>query len=703
MRFNIQTFFVFKGMKKRKMKHVALLGAFIVCVAGNDLSAQVVADTTLSIQDVEVRGRRFAGLSNGEMKRLQVENNLSSISATTAEAFRQIPSLITDIEGGVTFRGSNKPGLLMNGIPYGLLEEYSGDVLIQLPALFFDRIMMSAFTSADIVPDGDAGSLNLASTRYSAEDSPLQLTLGAGWHERYNAGAIVNVHPGKFHIVGKYNYRREYRSRKFDKTTVTKQNTTVMNNNADARPDVHLADLSIGYDLTSNDLVAVYGLYHLMDYSRYGGINNRVFNPVGEQMKYVLRHRYNDQRQEAYAAEARWEHRFKKGNKLKVLFNYNNFVYDEDNDYKNENTATGKIAAEDNLFIRQQKDNFYWTVGYTHPFSGTFSLKAGYIGRAKLESFSTEANDKKEEIWVPNVQKTYAYDVNRYLNLLYVSLQKRWNNFSAEIALQGEASHLKVDGEVNNAFRVYPHLYLGYDFRHSDKLTFQYQERVIRPYGSYLNTYVDYSDATHLIQGNPDLKDEVIHSFEFAYQWNGSGYRITPALYYRNRDNRIMELAIPIGEETIWRKENIGNTQTLGFELAASWSPVRFLTVGASGDVYRDEIDARNIGYGEKKSLVCWDVKGNVNIQITPTTELQIDGFYISDQLTPQGKIEGHYCVNAGMSQYFLDRRLRANLSVNNIFDSLEETTLINTDAMQMKQVRNRDARVAWLMLSYSF
>ena len=56
------------------------------------------------------------------------------------------------------------------------------------------------------------------------------------------------------------------------------------------------------------DRITVHGLYHLMDYSRYGRINNRVFNPKGEQMKYVIRNRYNDQRQEAYAAEAYWNH-----------------------------------------------------------------------------------------------------------------------------------------------------------------------------------------------------------------------------------------------------------------------------------------------------------------------------------------------------------------------------------------------------------
>ena len=126
------------------------------------------------------------------------------------------------------------------------------------------------------------------------------------------------------------------------------------------------------------------------------------------------------------------------------------------------------------------------------------------------------------------------------------------------------------------------------------------------------------------------------------------------------------------------------------------------MTIGFSGDLYHDEIDGHSIGYDMKKGMTCWDVKGNVNLAITPTTQLQVDGFYVSDQLTAQGDIKHRYSVNAGLSQHLLQRKLCVNLSVNNLFDSLEEVTTINTPTMQLTQKRNRDARVAWLTLTYS-
>ena len=85
-------------------------------------------DSTLNrtIDEVEVIGKFTSGITGSSVKTLQIERQLSSASVTAAEAIRQLPSVVTDIEGGITFRGSNQSGLFINGIPYGLLEEYSG-------------------------------------------------------------------------------------------------------------------------------------------------------------------------------------------------------------------------------------------------------------------------------------------------------------------------------------------------------------------------------------------------------------------------------------------------------------------------------------------------------------------------------------------------------------------------------------------------
>ncbi len=685
------------------MKKAVCLWVACLSLAGAAMS-QTPVDTTIVLQRVDVLGKRLTGVGIGEVKRLDVDNNLTSLTGSTAEALRQLPSVVTDIEGGVVFRGSGRSGLLINGIPYGLLEEYNGDVLIQLPALFFDQLSVTSFPPIDWVPDGDAGAFNLQSKRYTANESPLIVTLGAGWNERYNAGAVVNLHPRRWHINAKYNYRHEYRERSFNKTTTTAAGTTEMDNSASARPDVHVADLAVGYDLSPNDLLSVYGLYYAMDYDRHGKINNIRYNPAGQVINRMLRHRYNHQRQDAYAAEARWNHQFgRPTDRLAVVFNYNNFGYDEDNDFANENPQTGAIVGQDNLFIRQRKNNYYLSASYERALGGNLRIQAGYIGRYRDEAYDADANDLKADAWVPNPLKSDTFRFDRLTNLLFFSAAATWNRFSAEAGVQAELSRQQAAGDTHTRFHLYPRWCFSYQTGPLGEVRLSYIQRVIRPYGADLNPFIDRADATHIKQGNTGLEDEFIHALELGWPINLHRLRIAPAAYFRYRTNRLMEVVQETDNLTIWEKANVGDSRTIGAELSVNWTPASFFAAGVSGNVYRDEIDGRIAGYDERKTMTCWDVKGFAGISITPSTELQVDGFIVSDQLTPQGHIDSRASVNAGLVQYFMQRKLRVNLSINNLFDSLEEVTHIDTDAMQMRQVRNRDARVAWLTVTCHF
>lgn len=661
---------------------------------------QFVADSLVLLQDVEINGTRAIG---GEVKRLEVESRLSSAPATVADALRQIPSLSTDIEGNITFRGSDKTYVLLHHTPYGLLEEYRGDMLIQLPALFFNRVEVHSFPSIEWVPDGDAGVLNLSSLKN--DNSPVSLLLGGGWNDRFSAGTMVHLHPGRFHLLARYDYRHEYRKRSFCKITTDEKGTTEMNNNASARPDTHVADLTVSTDLTQNDYLTFYGLYYRMDYDRYGGIHNTRRNPHGEVVNRVLRHRYNRQNQQAYAAEIDWIHFFSRPeDHLEVMFNYNNFIYDEDNDFENENPQTGTIVARDNLFIRQKKDNYYGAVKLRKTLADRLFLKSGYIARYKREHATADAHVwMGGEEWSPNAQKSDNYRFSRLTQMIYLSLEKEWENVSAEVGIQAEHSRQEASEWKRNNIHFYPRFRLSFQPDESNHFRLGYQQRVVRPTGAELNPFTDYSDATYVWKGNPELDNEIIHSLELGYGWGITHFRLSPALYFRHKQDRMVNVFQYVGGNGFWQKCNVGNSNQYGAELIATWFPVRWLTFHLSGNIFRDEIDGSRLGYGQKKSMSCWDVKGGVTLHITRQTDLQIDGYHISDQLTAQGRIQSRSTINAGVSHYLFDRRLRLNLSVNNILDSLEEVTVIDTSDLFMKQIRNRDARVGWLTAGYHF
>ena len=211
-----------------------------------------------------------------------------------------------------------------------------------------------------------------------------------------------------------------------------------------------------------------------MDYSRYGRINNQVFNLQGDRMKYVIRNRYNDQYQSAWSADTYWKHLFHQGSYLSALFHYNNFKYDEDNDYKNENLNNQQIIAEDNQFINHDKHNYFWKLNYVYPFGENYSFQAGYIGRLTNESHRNEVNAKQNGEWSPTLAKNYDYSFQRYLNLLFLSFGKKTTSWNAEVGLQAEFTNRKINETLPSAtnlqetkahwFHVYPRALVAYTF-----------------------------------------------------------------------------------------------------------------------------------------------------------------------------------------------------------------------------------------------
>ncbi len=659
-------------------------------------------DTLIQLPSQTVWGDNPVWINTGELKTVPVRNNPVFRNLSTAELLRQVPSLVTDIEGGILFRGSMEPGMLLNGITYGWLEEYNGDILIQLPANFFRQVTVTSFPPIEWMASGEAGVINLIPESWLPDGSPLMLQAGGGWHERYNAGAILNVHPGKFHITTKYNYRKDYRKRIFRKTTTDATGTAEMNNNAAARPDVHLSDMLIAYDLTTRDRLAVYGIFQTMEYDRYGLINNRKTNPAGELANHVYRHRNNSQGQTAYGAEARWLHSISDhSGRIEIILNINDFAYEEDNHYQNEMPDTGQILAEELLDMNHDKKNYFLSAVFHKTFAADWKLTAGYTTLFRRESFKSAGQLLRNGEWVANTPSSYSYDFDRDIYTLFGGIGKCFGSLEAEAGLQAEWRGQTVESIKVNQIHLYPRLKAAYLFNNRNQIYVHYLQRANRPYGKQLNPYIDTSDNMHIRQGNPELKDEYIHSVESGYNWEILDFKITPVIFYRYRENRMTEFAREQEGQTIWSNRNAGHSHTVGGELSMRWRPWKWIGMGWSGTIFRDEIDGRIAGYNATQSLVCWDTKVYLQADLPSGTGLIIDGFYISDQLTPQGKIRSRGSLNAGITQSFTGSRLSFSLTIQNLFDSMEEITVVHTGATQIRQVRNRDARAAWISLSY--
>jgi len=694
-------------MQKRYFSLLAFFLYIISVAAQNATLPDSVQTKTIEKQlhEVEITERKAATSPLSIFKSVSISTKASAPNLTTAEVLQQIPSLSADIEGNLRLRGSNRVSLLYHGVPLTLFEENRSDLLIQLPVNLFTLIQTYNIPPIEWINEGDAGVVNFLFSPDFSGNSILKMTLGAGVNKRCNASWLAGTKIGKLHIQAGYSYRQEYRYRSYQKTTVDNTGVASQSNNASAWPQTHLALLSAQYRLSSSDIFDFNGLFHTMNYTRLGNINNTKTNTAGVVVNNLIRQRDNSEKQTGLSDGLHWVHTWSEQKMaLDASLNYDKFDYNQKNNYANRKPGSETILAQDRLFITQNKQQWFATAKLTKQFCDALSANAGYTGQWHRDGYLALDDDLTSAVWQSNASKSNNYHIDKSVQMGFAELQFKAQRWRGQIGLQTEFEQresFRTEDIIHaNQHKNYllPHFELNYRSSNSSLWTLSYEERINRPVLSDLNPYTDRSDVTYIHQGNQQLENEHVQVAELSNQFQLKGLTVNPVLFYRFRKNQIVDFATIINNETVWSKQNSDHAQDIGVELNIRWSPVTCLLAEVSATGYHYQIDGARQGLGTKGKYSI-DTKGSVKWSLPLNLILQVDGYSIDKQLTAQGEIAPLFCINSSLS--YSHQHLSCALTVGNLFDSIEEKTTFNTMGTQQSIYRNRDARVTWLSISY--
>lgn len=683
-----------------------LLGMQSLAARGITFTDSTTTTIERQLNEVEIAEKKSAR-SLSVFKALNIHSMSAATTFSAASTLQQIPSLSSDIEGNLRLRGSNKVTLLFEGVPITLFEENRSDLLIQMPVALFSSVLLFNMLPTTSINEGEAGAVDLIFSPGFNDKSLLKATVAKGSNDRYNASVLAGSRIGKFRWQAGYDFRQEYRYRTYDKTTIDKTGTAKMNNTATAKPRTHIAMFNAQYLLTPSDFINFNALFQTMDYSRLGNINNTKTNTAGVVVANVLRQRNNTEKQTGNSEGLNWKHIWKE---LKASFeasvNYDEFNYDQGNNFTNKNPKTGAILAQDRLFINQDKHQWFGSAKLTKMWENGLSSQLGYIGQWHKDNYSASDDDLISSAWVHNLQKSNDYELTKNLQTGFAELtyqNKRWKYLLGfQLQVDNRNGGKSVDATQTKEANSYllPHIEISWQQSPFSSWTLRYQERVNRPLISDLNPFTDNSDATYIHRGNPSLENELAHVAELSNTCRVQNLTLNPVFFYRYRNHQIIDIAIQQNSTTVWTKENASSAQDVGLEMNLTWKPVNFLTADASATGYHYEIDGTRQGYGIKGKYSV-DAKGSVKVRLPLDLGWEVYGYYTDRQLTVQGEIAALGSVGSALSYSCLKKHLDVALTIDNIFNSIEEKTTFNTMGTQQTIYRNRDARTLWLNVSY--
>ncbi|HEY4789480.1 MAG TPA: outer membrane beta-barrel family protein, partial [Bacteroidales bacterium] len=267
-----------------------------------------------------------------------------------------------------------------------------------------------------------------------------------------------------------------------------------------------------------------------------------------------------------------------------------------------------------------------------------------------------------------------------------------------------KANLVSKDMVINSQYsRLYPSLHLTYKIKGPHELQLNYSHRINRPEDEQLNPFPEYQDMLNIRVGNPYLKPEDIHSFEFGYQFKKQSTTFISTLYYRYNLNGITSIARVSGDTIISSLQNLSRNTSAGLELILSTGVGKIANISISSNVFYNVIDASELGYSTNKADISFITSANVNINLTKSTVWQISSNYSGERLTPQGKRLPSFVLNSGLRQELFNKHAALILTVSDLFNSLRNNSLIDTPELQRREYRKRSARIIYLGFSYNF
>ena len=693
---------------------------FVIETANEEIDLEELAiEVSESIlEDIEVVAEKSTYQMDIDRKVYNVEKDIMSSVSSATDIMRNIPSVTVDVNGQINLRGTSNITYFINGRPSALLRNNAVSALQQMPANTIERIEVITNPSAKYKPDGVGGIINIVLKEESLEGINGTLTGNVGNLDRYNGNVTLNYGMEDMNIFGSYGYRHAGTPREDVVNILNYDGAGTLLSTFDETIDAnriessHLVNAGMETALGEGTLEISGNYYFASKDKTAETITNFVdkFDPA-ESLRFDTDIVFDESEWE-YEAGAAYEYEFDDDHTLVLEYNYANFNEKEDGIFAQRYTIPTVLDSTLRNVIQINGPTQEVVAEYAVPVGEDTEVEVGYTGEFMEEeiNFTGESFRTSEGTWMNIPDKTSRFIFNQNIHAFYATVGHSFGDLSVLAGLRAEqalvTSNLVTTGEKipNDYFRLYPTLHLGYELSDNQEIQLSYSKRVNRADSDEQNPFPEYSDPNTREVGNPLLKPEQIHSIELGYRWQTDHFTFLPSIYYRYKEEGFTEVVRTVDNnisETYFT--NLENDQTAGFEFILTGSIAEKVNWDFSANTFYQQIDARNLGFSKNKNAFTFDARLGANIKITKSTFGQLNAYYRSSRITPQGEFQPIVLLNAGVRQDIIKNQASILLTVSDIFQSLDFESIIDTPILNQRIQYGRNNQIVYLGFIYHF
>jgi outer membrane receptor protein involved in Fe transport len=680
-------------------------------------SAQPPESPAPVVTEVVVTGERPTVETSIDRKSYSLSNDLQATAGSVADVMRNLPSVTVDLDGNPSLRGDPGVEILIDGRAAPQFNGANrGAALQQLGADNIERIEVITNPPANFKRDGSSGIINIITKRRSgARTADAQASVGS--RGRYNVGGSQGGQFGKLNLRGSAGLRHDLRIRDAQAHRVSRDVATgdalasrVQQSSEEEDRLSKSISLEASYDLTDVDRITAEGSYRRRDADAAFEEHNLVLDSANSPNAQFERAQPGTEVDISNSATLRFHHSGENGDGLTVLAQRS-----EDSERERErNTNSYFVPPQAATVLNTDADGKEVTYEFSADYTKTLAEQRKLITGYELQRDNSLFDNAQtlpvtvDGDLVPDPNFTNVFRYEQMIHALYGSYERPFEQWTLLAGLRLEQTDIDTNqvtsGETGSQsyFRVYPSIHLSDELNEQHTLTFSYGRRVSRPEADDLNPYLVQEDEFTLSRGNPDLLPREIDSLEAGWSYEEDRTSLGATLYARRSRNNFTVVATSIDPNVVLTTlENVGESRSGGLEFTSSGKLAAWLDYNVSGNVYYNEIDARNLGITATRSAVSYEAKLALTWRASDKDTVQLNAVRTGKQLTPQGERRANTTMDLGYRHKF-----RSNLSftatLSDVFASRRNRLVLDTPELSESRSTQPAGRIAWIGVSWS-
>lgn len=697
---------------------IALISFWPSAVLAQDVAPTASSRQRAPSNAIVVTGNRPFTQNLIDRKVYNVTKDLQSGAGSAADVLKNIPSVDVDAQGGVSIRGDSNVQILIDGKPSTAMSSRTrADALEQLSASSIDHIEVITTPGAQYKAEGSGGVINIVIKRNRSAVASGDVHSSIGSDGSFALDWTATDHTGPWTMSGSISLRRDVRWRpssdhRLELDPSGEQTTVEQDGLFTGRRLARTIAGTIDYDVTSRDRLSAHGSYTHRTGTPHLDQTNIIQDADGVPTTEYRRTATGHEDEVDSEASASYRHQFAdKDNQFTLNLRRGESVENENRHFHSIYEIPAGLQEIDQQFPRADELQRELTAEYTRAL-GKGKLLVGYDREQDDDDYLNKGIfiDPVTMLTRIDPPRTNRFHYRQIVDAEYLNYDRSIGKKVALTAgLRLESTSIATNQidlglqHHSSYFRAYPSAHVEYDVAERQKLRLGYSRRTVRPDPEDLNPYPVFSDPLNERTGNPDLKPEVIDAVEAAYESDSKTGSINITAFLRRTVNEFTVVAQLISPTLIrTTHDNLGSSTAVGFEASSQGKVSRAIAYRLSGSVYRDEINASNLGYLQKRAAVVADVKAGVEFNVTKRDLFQVDTNYRGKRLTAQGYRLSSIVTDVGLRHDFANH-MAATLAVSDLFESRKDRIFLTASNLEERIVRRNGGRRVSFALTIPF